>query len=61
MWNGDLAPRLRSPLPGGRARYAPGILRRAGARVIVAPTHVLEPDVPWEYITAFVEAVRAGL
>ena len=29
------------------------------ARVIVAPTHVLEPNVPWENITAFVEAVRA--
>jgi uroporphyrinogen decarboxylase len=33
-------------------------LHENGARVIVAPTHVLEPDVPWENITAFVDAVR---
>lgn len=33
-------------------------LHRAGARVVVAPTHVLEPDVPWENILAFVEAVK---
>lgn len=32
-----------------------------GARVIVAPTHVLEPDVPWENIMAFVEAVRSPI
>ncbi len=36
-------------------------LYEGGARVIVAPTHVLEPDVPWENITAFVEAVRSRL
>lgn len=36
-------------------------LHENGARVIVAPTHVLEPDVPWENITAFVESVRARL
>ena len=33
-------------------------LHENGARLIVAPTHVLEPDVPWENITAFVEAAR---
>jgi uroporphyrinogen-III decarboxylase len=33
-------------------------LHENGARVIVAPTHVLEPDVPWENIIAFIEAVR---
>lgn len=32
---------------------------RDGAAVIVAPTHVLEPDVPWENIRALVDAVRA--
>jgi len=31
---------------------------RQGAAVIVAPTHVLEPDVPWENIEALVEALR---
>lgn len=31
---------------------------RAGAAIVVAPTHVLEPDVPWENIKAFVDAVR---
>ena len=36
-------------------------LHENGARVIVAPTHVLEPDVPWENILAFVEAARARL
>jgi uroporphyrinogen decarboxylase len=34
-------------------------LHKEGARVIVAPTHVLEPDVPWENLIAFCEAVRA--
>ncbi|MEX1117810.1 MAG: uroporphyrinogen decarboxylase family protein [Terrimicrobiaceae bacterium] len=33
-------------------------LQTSGARVIVAPTHVLEPDVPMENIRAFVEAIR---
>ena len=28
---------------------------------VVAPTHILEPDVPWENIIAFVEAVRGGI
>jgi uroporphyrinogen decarboxylase len=27
--------------------------------LLLAPTHVLEPDVPWENIVAFVEAVEA--
>lgn len=36
-------------------------LHANGARVIVAPTHVLEPDVPWENIAAFAEAVRGNL
>ncbi len=30
-----------------------------GARILVAPTHVLEPDVPWENIVALAEAVKA--
>ncbi|MDR0353066.1 MAG: uroporphyrinogen decarboxylase family protein [Opitutaceae bacterium] len=33
-------------------------LARAGAGVIVAPTHVLEPDVPWENIAALTAAIR---
>ena len=33
-------------------------LAREGAAIIVAPTHVLEPDVPWENIETLVEAVR---
>ena len=36
------------------ARYA-----RQGAAIVVAPTHVLEPDVPWENIRALAEAVHA--
>jgi len=31
---------------------------RQGAAVIIAPTHVLEPDVPWENIVALADAVR---
>ena len=27
-------------------------------RLVIAPTHVLEPDVPWENIVAFFEAVE---
>jgi uroporphyrinogen decarboxylase len=30
----------------------------AGGGLLLAPTHVIEPDVPWENIVAFVEAVR---
>jgi uroporphyrinogen-III decarboxylase len=26
--------------------------------LLLAPTHVLEPDVPWENVVAFVEAVE---
>jgi len=36
-------------------------LQEGGARVIVSPTHVLEPDVPWENIVAFVDAARIRL
>lgn len=31
---------------------------RRGAAIILAPTHVLEPDVPWENILALVDEVR---
>lgn len=34
---------------------------RAGVSVIAAPTHVLEPDVPWENVQAFLAAVREPL
>ena len=29
-----------------------------GGGLLIAPTHVVEPDVPWENIVAFVEAVK---
>jgi uroporphyrinogen decarboxylase len=29
-----------------------------GARMTIAPTHVLEPDVPWENVVALSDAVR---
>jgi uroporphyrinogen decarboxylase len=32
---------------------------REGAGIVVAPTHVLEPDVPWENIEALADAIRA--
>ena len=33
-------------------------LARDGAGIVVAPTHVLEPEVPWDNILALVDAVR---
>lgn len=30
-----------------------------GGGLLIAPTHVLEPEVPWENVVAFVEAVKA--
>ena len=36
-------------------------LHSTGARVIVAPTHVLEPDVPMENIRAFANAAKHSL
>lgn len=32
---------------------------RGGVSIVLAPTHVLEPDVPWENIVALVDAVRS--
>jgi uroporphyrinogen decarboxylase len=32
---------------------------RDGASVVVSPTHMLEPDVPWENVEALVNAVQA--
>jgi uroporphyrinogen decarboxylase len=29
-----------------------------GGGLVLAPTHMLEPEVPWENIIAFVEAVK---
>jgi uroporphyrinogen decarboxylase len=33
-----------------------GILGEGGG-LVIAPTHALQPDVPWENVTAFFEAV----
>ncbi len=30
----------------------------AGGGLYLSPTHILQPDVPWEYVVAFVEAVK---
>ena len=29
-----------------------------GGGLLIAPTHVIEPEVPWENILAFIEAVK---
>ena len=29
-----------------------------GGGLLISPTHTLEPDVPWENLVAFVEAVE---
>jgi uroporphyrinogen decarboxylase len=40
-------------------RRIKGILGRDGG-LLVAPTHILEPDVPWKNILAFIEAARSS-
>ena len=42
-----------------RVRHLANWVRR-GAAVIVAPTHPLEPDVPWDNVDALAKAVRAA-
>jgi uroporphyrinogen decarboxylase len=42
-----------------RIREIAALHRDLGARVMVAPTHVLEPDVPFENILALVEETKA--
>lgn len=42
-----------------RVREIAALHRDHGARVMVAPTHVLEPDVPFENILALVEEAKA--
>jgi uroporphyrinogen decarboxylase len=32
----------------------------AGGGLVLAPTHMIEPDVPWENLLAFVETVKEG-
>jgi uroporphyrinogen decarboxylase len=36
------------------------ILGRNGG-LLIAPTHILEPDVPWENVLAFVKAAKECL
>jgi uroporphyrinogen decarboxylase len=31
---------------------------RDGATIVIAPTHVVEPDVPWENLCALIEAIK---
>lgn len=42
------------------AEYTKDHIRRLGYNggLVLAPTHVLEPDVPWENVLAYVETVR---
>jgi uroporphyrinogen decarboxylase len=42
-----------------RVQEIAALHRELGARVIVAPTHVLEPDVPFENILALVEETKS--
>jgi uroporphyrinogen decarboxylase len=30
----------------------------AGGGLLIAPTHMIEPDVPWEYVEAFIGAIK---
>lgn len=53
----------QSTFPFGAPREVARVVRErietvgAGGGLIIAPTHVLEPDVPWENVEAFLEAV----
>jgi len=53
-------------MPFGTAREVAdtvkSMIREVGYNggLVIAPTHILEPEVPWENIVALVEAVREG-
>jgi uroporphyrinogen decarboxylase len=55
----------QTTMPFGTPREIQELVRRCagwveqGAAIVVSPTHVLEPEVPWENIHALVRAVRA--
>ena len=44
-------------LPTEPRKLVQKILGKRGA-LVVAPTHILEPEVPWENVLAFVDAAR---
>ena len=47
-----------------RVREVVGKIReyaRSGCRVVVSPTHAIEPDVPWENLKALIEEVKKPL
>jgi uroporphyrinogen decarboxylase len=54
----------QSTMPHATAEEVKAVIRERietvgrGGGLLLAPTHVLEPDVPWENIVAFVEAVE---
>lgn len=43
---------------GRKVKEVEGCLGKEGG-LLIAPSHILEPDVPWENVLAFVDAVRA--
>jgi uroporphyrinogen decarboxylase len=57
----------QSTMPHGSAEDVRAVVRRcrahveAGARILVSPTHVLEPEVPWENIVALVDEAKRPL
>ena len=54
----------QTTMPFGRSEEVKAVVRERMATVgkvggfLIAPTHMLEPDVPWENIEAFFEAVK---
>jgi uroporphyrinogen decarboxylase len=54
----------QTTMPHGTPEEVRGVVRERiatvgrGGGLLLAPTHVLEPDVPWENIVALVDAVR---
>jgi uroporphyrinogen decarboxylase len=61
-FNGTIG--TQTTMPFGTREEVKAVVRRnlalAGPRggLFCCPTHMLEPEVPWEYIEAYVEACR---
>jgi len=54
----------QTTLPFGTAEDVANVVKRnietigSGGGLLLAPTHMIEPDVPWENIEAFINAIK---
>ena len=51
MWDGVLAPKVKG-------NNSPLIKGDTGGCFLIGPAHEIEPEVPWENVLSFVQAVR---